>query len=122
MARISPSRECLTHSVSPPTISALTPLICMSVVFFLFSFFIYLFFFVWLLFPFYLLFSFGRPFQAHKDSYQRFDKFNLKYNPLGESRLREIFLKTDNYIHGKYLAELTKGTVPFPIAIESNQL
>jgi len=24
-----------------------------------------------------------------------FDKFNLKYNPLGESRLREIFLKTD---------------------------
>lgn len=45
---------------------------------------------------------------AHQDSFHRFDKFNLKYNPLGESRLREIFLKTDNYIHGRYLAELTK--------------
>jgi hypothetical protein len=38
-----------------------------------------------------------------------FDKFNLKYNPLGESRLREIFLKTDNLIKGKYLADLTLG-------------
>ncbi|KAL1950662.1 hypothetical protein VTO73DRAFT_5786 [Trametes versicolor] len=45
---------------------------------------------------------------AHQDSFHRFDKFNLKYNPLGESRLREIFLKTDNYIQGRYLAELTK--------------
>lgn len=45
---------------------------------------------------------------AHKDTFHRFDKFNLKYNPIGESRLREIFLKTDNYIDGRYLAELTK--------------
>ncbi|KZT11831.1 AMP deaminase [Laetiporus sulphureus 93-53] len=45
---------------------------------------------------------------AHLDSFHRFDKFNLKYNPIGESRLREIFLKTDNYISGRYLAELTK--------------
>nr|GAT59488.1 predicted protein [Mycena chlorophos] len=45
---------------------------------------------------------------AHSDSFHRFDKFNLKYNPIGESRLREIFLKTDNYIKGRYLAELTK--------------
>ena len=45
---------------------------------------------------------------AHQDSFQRFDKFNLKYNPIGESRLREIFLKTDNYIQGRYLAELTR--------------
>jgi AMP deaminase len=45
---------------------------------------------------------------AHKDSFHRFDKFNLKYNPVGESRLREIFLKTDNYIQGRYLAEITK--------------
>ncbi|KDQ11454.1 hypothetical protein BOTBODRAFT_455558 [Botryobasidium botryosum FD-172 SS1] len=44
---------------------------------------------------------------AHQDSFHRFDKFNLKYNPVGESRLREIFLKTDNYIKGRYLAELT---------------
>ena len=46
---------------------------------------------------------------AHVDSFHRFDKFNLKYNPIGESRLREIFLKTDNYIKGSYLAELTLG-------------
>ncbi|KAJ7222325.1 hypothetical protein GGX14DRAFT_428438 [Mycena pura] len=45
---------------------------------------------------------------AHSDSFHRFDKFNLKYNPVGESRLREIFLKTDNYIEGRYLAELTQ--------------
>lgn len=47
--------------------------------------------------------------QAHSDAFHRFDKFNLKYNPIGESRLREIFLKTDNLIKGRYLAELTKG-------------
>ncbi|KAJ3103011.1 AMP deaminase [Phlyctochytrium planicorne] len=45
---------------------------------------------------------------AHKDSFHRFDKFNLKYNPVGESRLREIFLKTDNFVKGRYLADLTK--------------
>jgi AMP deaminase len=45
---------------------------------------------------------------AHTDSFHRFDKFNLKYNPVGESRLRTIFLKTDNFIHGQYLAEITK--------------
>ncbi|KAI0712032.1 AMP deaminase [Earliella scabrosa] len=45
---------------------------------------------------------------AHQDTFHRFDKFNLKYNPIGESRLREIFLKTDNYIQGRYLAELTQ--------------
>ncbi|ODV68370.1 AMP deaminase [Hyphopichia burtonii NRRL Y-1933] len=44
---------------------------------------------------------------AHTDTFHRFDKFNLKYNPIGESRLREIFLKTDNFINGRYLAELT---------------
>eukprot|EP01096_Ripella_sp_DP13-Kostka_P001721 TRINITY_DN12109_c0_g1_i1.p1 TRINITY_DN12109_c0_g1~~TRINITY_DN12109_c0_g1_i1.p1 ORF type:complete len:693 (+),score=303.25 TRINITY_DN12109_c0_g1_i1:32-2080(+) len=45
---------------------------------------------------------------AHNDTFHRFDKFNLKYNPFGQSRLREIFLKTDNFIKGKYLAELTR--------------
>ncbi|KAJ7916246.1 AMP deaminase [Mycena leptocephala] len=44
---------------------------------------------------------------AHSDSFHRFDKFNLNYNPICESPLREIFLKTDNYIEGRYLAELT---------------
>jgi len=45
----------------------------------------------------------------HADkTFHRFDKFNLKYNPVGESRLREIFLKYNNHIKGKYLAELTQ--------------
>ena len=48
---------------------------------------------------------------AHTDSFHRFDKFNLKYNPIGQSRLREIFLKTDNYIQGRYLAELTREVI-----------
>ena len=45
---------------------------------------------------------------AHQNAFHRFDTFNQKYNPLGETRLREIFLKTDNYIKGRYLAELTR--------------
>eukprot|EP00737_Agarophyton_chilense_P001905 gb/GEZJ01002157.1/.p1 GENE.gb/GEZJ01002157.1/~~gb/GEZJ01002157.1/.p1 ORF type:complete len:389 (+),score=48.99 gb/GEZJ01002157.1/:235-1401(+) len=44
---------------------------------------------------------------ADNTTFHRFDRFNLKYNPFGQSRLREIFMKTDNYIEGKYLAELT---------------
>ncbi len=38
----------------------------------------------------------------------RFDKFNLKYSPIGQSRLREIFLKTSNEIGGRFLAEITR--------------
>eukprot|EP01101_Sappina_pedata_P003239 TRINITY_DN1346_c0_g1_i1.p1 TRINITY_DN1346_c0_g1~~TRINITY_DN1346_c0_g1_i1.p1 ORF type:complete len:706 (-),score=238.52 TRINITY_DN1346_c0_g1_i1:36-2087(-) len=45
---------------------------------------------------------------ADKKMFHRFDRFNLKYNPCGQSRLREIFLKTDNFIKGKYFAELTQ--------------
>ncbi|KAK1253926.1 hypothetical protein MKX07_002003 [Trichoderma sp. CBMAI-0711] len=48
---------------------------------------------------------------AHVDSFHRFDKFNLKYNPIGESRLRTIFLKTDNFMHGRYLADITKEVI-----------
>lgn len=48
---------------------------------------------------------------AHTDSFHRFDRFNLKYNPIGEARLREIFMKTDNLIKGKYLAELTQELI-----------
>jgi AMP deaminase len=45
----------------------------------------------------------------HADkTFHRFDKFNLKYNPVGESRLREVFLKYNNLIKGRYLAELTQ--------------
>jgi AMP deaminase len=45
---------------------------------------------------------------ADKNIFHRFDRFNLKYNPCGQSRLREIFIKQDNIIHGRFLAELTK--------------
>lgn len=43
---------------------------------------------------------------AHQE-FHRFDRFNNRYNPTGSSRLREIFLKTDNLLGGSYLAELT---------------
>lgn len=45
---------------------------------------------------------------ADRNTFHRFDKFNAKYNPVGESRLREIFIKTDNYIHGRFFAEILK--------------
>ncbi|KAJ2944703.1 hypothetical protein O0L34_g4060 [Tuta absoluta] len=45
---------------------------------------------------------------ADRNTFQRFDKFNSKYNPVGESRLREVFLKTDNYMNGRYFAMIIK--------------
>uniref|UniRef100_A0A3Q3WHY6 AMP deaminase n=1 Tax=Mola mola TaxID=94237 RepID=A0A3Q3WHY6_MOLML len=45
---------------------------------------------------------------AGRQTFHRFDKFNTKYNPVGASELREIYLKTDNYIKGEYFARLIK--------------
>ncbi|GFQ81737.1 AMP deaminase 2 [Trichonephila clavata] len=45
---------------------------------------------------------------ADRNTFHRFDKFNAKYNPVGESSLREIYLKTDNYVRGKYFAAILK--------------
>lgn len=45
---------------------------------------------------------------ADRNTFHRFDKFNAKYNPIGESRLREIFMKTDNMVNGKYFAGMLK--------------
>ena len=45
--------------------------------------------------------------QSH-DLFHRFDRFGAKYNPLGVSALRTLFLKTNNSIGGRYLAELTR--------------
>ncbi|KAK2526575.1 Ampd2 [Columba guinea] len=45
---------------------------------------------------------------ADRNTFHRFDKFNAKYNPIGESILREIFIKTDNRISGKYFAHIIK--------------
>ena len=46
-----------------------------------------------------------------RNTFHRFDKFNAKYNPIGESRLREIFIKTDNFISGKYFAHVIKVVI-----------
>ncbi|XP_061592290.1 AMP deaminase 2 isoform X2 [Cololabis saira] len=45
---------------------------------------------------------------ADRNTFHRFDKFNAKYNPIGESILREIFIKTDNHIEGKYFGHIIK--------------
>jgi len=45
---------------------------------------------------------------ADRNTFHRFDKFNAKYNPIGESRLREVFMKTDNLVNGRYFAGLMK--------------
>lgn len=48
---------------------------------------------------------------ADHNTFHRFDKFNAKYNPIGKSKLREIFLKYDNHIGGRYFAELIKEVI-----------
>ena len=45
---------------------------------------------------------------ADRSLFHRFDKFNKKYNPVGESIFREIFLKSSNKIDGRYYAEVIK--------------
>ncbi|KFD46831.1 hypothetical protein M513_12277 [Trichuris suis] len=45
---------------------------------------------------------------ADRNTFHRFDKFNSKYNPIGQSILRDIFMKTDNYINGEFFAEILK--------------
>uniref|UniRef100_A0A8C1TZE0 AMP deaminase 2 n=1 Tax=Cyprinus carpio TaxID=7962 RepID=A0A8C1TZE0_CYPCA len=45
---------------------------------------------------------------ADRNTFHRFDKFNSKYNPIGESILREIFIKTDNHVEGKYFGHMIK--------------
>ncbi|KAL0228394.1 hypothetical protein RCL1_004537 [Eukaryota sp. TZLM3-RCL] len=46
--------------------------------------------------------------QADQQLFHRFDRFNQKYNPCGQTLLREIFLKTNNYLNGRYFAEILK--------------
>nr|XP_055029883.1 AMP deaminase 3b isoform X1 [Misgurnus anguillicaudatus]XP_055029884.1 AMP deaminase 3b isoform X1 [Misgurnus anguillicaudatus] len=45
---------------------------------------------------------------AGRQTFHRFDKFNSKYNPVGANELRDIYLKSDNYIGGEYFARLIK--------------
>uniref|UniRef100_A0A8C4TNM9 AMP deaminase n=1 Tax=Falco tinnunculus TaxID=100819 RepID=A0A8C4TNM9_FALTI len=45
---------------------------------------------------------------AGRQTFQRFDKFNDKYNPVGASELRDLYLKTENPINGEYFATIIK--------------
>jgi len=45
---------------------------------------------------------------ADQTVFHRFDNFNRKYSPCDQPELRNIFLKTDNEIKGRYLAEITR--------------
>ncbi|OII72012.1 adenosine monophosphate deaminase 2 [Cryptosporidium ubiquitum] len=48
---------------------------------------------------------------AIRNCFQRFDRFNEKYNPFGSNLMRDIFLKYNNSIKGKYLADITKEVI-----------
>ncbi|ETO25728.1 AMP deaminase, partial [Reticulomyxa filosa] len=45
---------------------------------------------------------------GHRQTFHRFDRFNAKYNPIGEPTLRQVFLKVENHIKGRFLAEVTR--------------
>ncbi|CAB1329757.1 unnamed protein product, partial [Coregonus sp. 'balchen'] len=45
---------------------------------------------------------------AGRQTFQRFDKFNAKYNPVGASELRDLYMKTENHIDGEYFARIIK--------------
>uniref|UniRef100_A0A8C4NWY5 AMP deaminase n=1 Tax=Dicentrarchus labrax TaxID=13489 RepID=A0A8C4NWY5_DICLA len=45
---------------------------------------------------------------AGRQTFQRFDKFNAKYNPVGASELRDLYMKTENHINGEYFATIIK--------------
>ena len=42
--------------------------------------------------------------------FQRFDNFNNKYNPMAIADLRTLLLKTENYMNGRYFAEMIQNT------------
>jgi len=48
--------------------------------------------------------------QAEK-TFHRFDLFNTKYNPFGNSLLQTVFLNYDNDIDGKFLSELMHNVI-----------
>ena len=49
--------------------------------------------------------------QADASLFNRFDRFNAKYNPMGNSTLRKLFLKSKNDMNGRYFAELTRDNL-----------
>ena len=56
----------------------------------------------------YFIYCYSSFYFQDKNTFHRFDKFNAKYNPVGESRLRELFLKTDNYTNGRFFGNIMK--------------
>jgi AMP deaminase len=48
--------------------------------------------------------------QADHTLFERFDNFNNKYNPMAQPLLRTLMLKTDNYLSGRYFAEIINET------------
>lgn len=48
-----------------------------------------------------------------RQTFHRFDKFNSKYNPVGASELRDLYLKTENYLGGEYFARMVKASEPW---------
>lgn len=50
-----------------------------------------------------------------RQTFHRFDKFNSKYNPVGASELRDLYLKTENYLGGEYFARMVKVSNPWPL-------
>lgn len=47
-----------------------------------------------------------------RQTFHRFDKFNSKYNPVGASELRDLYLKTENFLGGEYFARMVKVSEP----------
>ncbi|KAJ4460163.1 putative AMP deaminase [Paratrimastix pyriformis] len=43
-----------------------------------------------------------------RKTFKRFDLFNRKFSPLSSTEFRTVFLKTDNYMNGRYFAEITR--------------
>jgi AMP deaminase len=49
--------------------------------------------------------------QADVSLFDRFDRFNARYNVAGSAILRDIFLKNKNFMGGRYFAELIKSSM-----------
>lgn len=56
-----------------------------------------------------------------RQTFQRFDKFNAKYNPVGASELRDLYLKTENYINGEYFATIIKVSIHMKITMNHHR-
>jgi len=58
--------------------------------------------------------------QGCGNMFHRFDRFNNSYNPFGDTVLRDIFLKTNNHIKGRYFAQLCSQVVDYLEVCDNN--